>query len=293
METLEDIIKEKTQWKRLREYTSEFNQEIIGNNQNKIIDICKSLIESVLNTILEDKKLDYDISDAINQKVKKVFESLKLFKDDISIDNRDQESIKQIINAITTIVKNMGELRNRHGFISHGIDLHSNQILKKETVEFLIEISLALTKLLIKVHDKDKVGNKRKHYENFSEFNAWLDSQEEEVPTSYGIEVKASEFIFTFDQIAYMDKYEEFLNENKEIVKEFEGENWKNYDLDTLIERIQFLESEELDRVICYIITNRNAEFRPLVEEIIDKSSLNNLHKIKLEEIYLEKIMEE
>lgn len=292
METLEDIIKEKTQWKRLREYTSEFNQEIIGNNQNKIIDICKSMIESVLNTILEDKKLDYDISDAINQKVKKVFESLKLFKDDISIDNKDQESIKQIINAITTIVKNMGELRNRHGFISHGIDLHSNQIFEKETIEFLIEISLALTKLLIKVHDKDKVGSKRKHYDNFVEFNNWVDSQEE-APTSCGIEVKASEFLFKFDPIAYMDKYEEFLNENKEIVKEFEGENWKNYDLEILIERVQFLESEELDRVICYIITNRNTEFRPLVEEIIDKSSLNNSHKIKLEEIYLEKIVEE
>ena len=59
-----------------------------------------------------------------------------------------------------------------------------------------------------------------------------------------------------------------------------------------LIERVQFLESEELDRVICYIITNKNTEFRPLVEEIIDKSSLNNSHKIKLEEIYLEKIVE-
>lgn len=45
METLEDILKEKAQWKRLREYTSEFNQEIIENNQNKIIDICKSMIE--------------------------------------------------------------------------------------------------------------------------------------------------------------------------------------------------------------------------------------------------------
>lgn len=292
METLEDIIKEKTQWKRLREYTSEFNQEIIGNNQNKIIDICKSMIESVLNTILEDKKLDYDISDTISQKVKKVFGSLKLFKDDISMDCRDQESIKQIINAITTIVKNMGELRNRHGFISHGIDLHSNQIFEKETIEFLIEISLALTKLLIKLHDKDRVGSKRKHYNNFSEFNNWIDSQEE-APTSFGIVVKASEFLFKFDPIAYMDKYEEFLNENKEIVKEFEGENWKNYDLEILIERVRFLESEELDKVICYIITNRNAEFRPLVEEIIDKSSLNNLHKIKLEEIYLEKIMEE
>ena len=86
---------------------------------------------------------------------------------------------------------------------------------------------------------------------------------------------------------------QDFLNENKEIVKEFEGENWKNYDLEILIERVQFLESEELDRVICYIITNRNTEFKPLVEEIIDKSSLNNSHKIKLEEIYLEKIVEE
>lgn len=279
METLEDILKEKAQWKRLREYTSEFNQEIIENNQNKIIDICKSMIESVLNTILEDKKLDYDISDVINQKVKKVLESLKLFKDDIFIETKDKDSIKQIINGIITIIKNIGELRNR-------------QIFEKETIEFLIEISLALAKLLIKVHDKDKVGSKRKHYDNFSEFNNWVDSQEE-APTSCGIEVKASEFLFKFDPIAYMDKYEEFLNENKEIVKEFEGENWKNYDLEILIERVQFLESEELDRVICYIITNRNTEFRPLVEEIIDKSSLNNSHKIKLEEIYLEKIVEE
>ena len=111
METLEDILKEKAQWKRLREYTSEFNQEIIENNQNKIIDICKSMIESVLNTILEDKKLDYDISDVINQKVKKVLESLKLFKDDIFIETKDKDSIKQIINGIITIIKNIGELR--------------------------------------------------------------------------------------------------------------------------------------------------------------------------------------
>ena len=100
----------------------------------------------------------------------------------------------------------------------------------------MIEISLALAKLLIKVHDKDKVGSKRKHYDNFSEFNNWVDSQEE-APTSCGIEVKASEFLFKFDPIAYMDKYEEFLNENKEIVKEFEGENWKNYDFEKRSDR--------------------------------------------------------
>ncbi len=75
----------------------------------------KELIETVCKTILDERKIQYDKNDEINDLVKKVRAELKLIPEDIPENAKGAKTIKSILGNLATISQGIAELRNAYG----------------------------------------------------------------------------------------------------------------------------------------------------------------------------------
>ncbi len=85
------------------------------------IGTAKDLVESCFKTILAQHGLEYGRNDDLLQLGKKAFKALKLVPDDIPDSAKGAETIRRMLNNMSTIVQGMAELRGLYG-TGHGKD---------------------------------------------------------------------------------------------------------------------------------------------------------------------------
>lgn len=104
---------------------NEINSDYINKTLGLIINTCsefpavaigksKELIESVCKTILDDYGFEYKEM-TLNKLVKETMNHLNVSIEKIDESMKMSENIKGVINAMTSIVHNIGELRNEYG----------------------------------------------------------------------------------------------------------------------------------------------------------------------------------
>jgi hypothetical protein len=170
MERLRKAIEGKSQWLDLESYIV-LVEENISSNPNVAIDGAKSVLESIAKTILENKGIDYKPDTDLNKLIKLAFRCLPEFS---ALSARDQQSSIKIITSLESISYSIGDLRNRHGFFSHGQDVQSDKC-EEFLARMAIESSDLLTTFLITTHAKDFHDRKRIYYEDNSGFNEYFD----------------------------------------------------------------------------------------------------------------------
>lgn len=275
MNMLKNIIQEKDHWRGLDQYIDLIERNRNTSYTNLLLDASKSLIESIINTIIADKQLDIKRDEDLQKKIKIILQKTKPFEE---LENKNQEATKQIINSLVNIVKQIGFFRNNHGSIAHGRDLQE-EIFDRELSSLIIDISKVLAVFLIKTHDKNKQDRKRYYYQNYEKFNSWIDDQEDSIETC-GLEIKASLALFKCDSIAYIERFNTFINENEEIIDEFQSE-WKNYEVTDLSSRIPFLEDKDLEKIVNYILKKPEKKYKE-IKDIILENIISNEIKNKL-----------
>lgn len=275
MQKLKKIIEEKSHWIKLNDYIEIIEQKIT-TNPNLALDAAKSLLETISATILKDRGVEFNSSEDFHKKIKKTLESLEIISQGSRI-NRD--AMAQIINGFTNITKQIGTLRNTHGYISHGMDLQREK-LDKQIVKLVIDSSEIIGCFLINNHEDCSV-NKRNYYDNYPNFNLWLDNFEEDYPNYGGIEAKPSIFMFKIDEIAYFEKYELFKNDNLIFIKELE-KGWDTYELEDFISRLEYFDENQKEDIVNYICLNITDENKEIAKEFLE---------VSLDEKLKEKIM--
>ena len=228
------------------------------------------VLESVSTTILRDNGVEFSIDDSLQKKVKKCFSSLEIIK---RISSKDSDSGKSIVNSFANISKSIGELRNNHGFISHGRDLQEEKF-DRYLLELSIESSKSITCFLIKAHDEYYMNKKRIYYEDYKKFNLYLDETSEEYPSFHGIEMEPSKFLF-YDIEAYKESFIEFDEERELIYKEFE-EGFSEYELLDFVNFIDYFEKDQLLKICEKIIKNFKEEYIQVIEKLIDVLDIEN-----------------
>lgn len=182
----------------------------LKENPNKSIEISKGLIDSICKTVLRDLGFEYNNNWNSQKLLRETLNKLPFLK---SLQTKDSESVKKIINGITTLSQGICELRNNNSFITHGKDIREEtceQICAKlvfdavkTTGNFILEIHTNLTSLL----DKRRIL-----YEDYQDFNDWYDKVNGEV-TVGKLKFSASQTLFNND----VEAYKEALNEFREI----------------------------------------------------------------------------
>ncbi len=213
MDWIKEIIAEKDEYKKFLLYEEALIN--ISGTPNLIPDVSKALLEAVCKTILADIGGEVNKDWEVKKLVTEAFNSLKIIK---LLKDKDQIRSKQIIGCFQTIIRNLAELRNEYGFLSHGKDIELNEI-DKLIAELCIKSSDVIGGFLLKSHISFTSINEleRLRYNDYEEFNQWYDENNLVTVNVSGVQVNysASETLFSLDRNAYKDELVNHVGESQ------------------------------------------------------------------------------
>lgn len=177
--------------------------ENIQNNPDISIESCKSLIEGISKKILDYAEIAYveePRPDSPKVLIKKVMDFFVLY---------DPNLHEAYVSLVADLVKELSDLRNKRGDISHGrsapkkLQSDSNiSIMVAEITDILVNHILTI------FFSEDIPKTSILLYENNEEFNNYLDEDNE-------IEgIKYSKALFDQDIVLYKEKLKEYKLEN-------------------------------------------------------------------------------
>src|SRR3989338_3218316 len=135
MQKVKAAVESSEKWSGLRSYL-----DLVDANKESepgiALDGAKSLVESVAKTVLADRGLAYAGNDSFGKLVKMATRSLPSFS---VLETQDADSLMQLVSGLESVAVSVGTLRNRHGTVGHGQDLHARRVVDKRLAPFAID----------------------------------------------------------------------------------------------------------------------------------------------------------
>jgi hypothetical protein len=184
-----------------------------------ILDTSKAFLESILKTILSDLGHEIDA----NAKLMNLYKELR-GKVKLSNDSRICEILERLASSV---VHNVAELRNKFGAASHGDDGYYENPVQVLEAEMIAQFVDSLSAFLYTKHKEatDPAIAARIYYNDYPEFNDWLDFQYEgfhlELSTQHQFSLTFSQLLFQNDQPLYREMLLQYRNSEQE---DFEDE---------------------------------------------------------------------
>ena len=167
------------------------------------LDMSKAFLESVFKTVLNDRVADASIPSDFNPLFRKVKDEIT-FNQDANVNS----IIERLANSTVNVV---AELRNNYGAASHGNDGYHQNPVDMQSTEFIMSSVDGLASLVYSKHKNSIVPERanRINYQDFPEFNDWLDEQGDDFEFKVGEDTyfryTASQVLFDKDIVAYQD----------------------------------------------------------------------------------------
>lgn len=186
-------------------------EETVVKNPTLCVETCKAFIEGICKTILNNKGQTFSSSIRFPKLVKETIDCV-FIEDDIY-----KVVLSELANRISGVADKIGDIRNKVGFSSHGMDV-KNPKLTETFARFIVKTTDTLAGFILNcyLNNKDLDLDKRIHYEDCLDFNEQLD---ELYPLAIGdIILSTSKALFEQDPIAYREAFEESKNnDDKEL----------------------------------------------------------------------------
>ncbi|MEP2716243.1 abortive infection family protein [Pseudophaeobacter sp.] len=183
----------------LIEQKSRLEQAVSSNDPALTLDTAKSLLESIFKTILTDRQAEPNFSGTFSALYSEVRKEIIL---------NNESAANEILKRLTSsIVHNVGELRNAYGAASHGDDGYYENPIQMPEAEMIAHIVDGMGGFLFRKHKNlsDPEQAQRIFYSDYAVFNDWLDSQNDpiEIPVNQAEDIPFSVFLFTYDVDTY------------------------------------------------------------------------------------------
>lgn len=198
----------------LLEQKSRLEQALCSSDTALTLDIAKSLLEALFKTIISDYDKEADLS-------KVDFKDLnKRIKKHMRLNSNDDANVI-LEKLISSVVHNLGELRNKYGAASHGKDGYFNNPIKMPEAEMIAQIvdgvsGFILTKHKIssKLTERQRIG-----YNEYQHVDDYLDAQNAPLKLPTGDMIPYSKIFFDSDPEMYRQYVIDFLDSNGEQEK--------------------------------------------------------------------------
>lgn len=190
----------------LTEQKERLEQAIEQQDSPLILDTSKSLIESVFKTILSDRVNLANLNVDMNPLYRSVQDCLQL-NSDIGVNDK-------LTKLTRAIVHNVAELRNSYGAASHGDDGYFQNPITPTDARLIANISDVFCTYIYTRHKESSDPNlaERIYYQDYPEFNDWLDEQFPAYPLPTGGEIIPSELIFQHDFKVYREMLLQYID---------------------------------------------------------------------------------
>lgn len=255
MDKVKKLIETKPKWDGLRPYITlvDENRE---TDPRSALDGAKSLLETVAKTILADRGIGFSTDDSLGKLVKITIRSLP---STTFLESHDADTLLRLVGSMESIATSIGTLRNRHGAIGHGQDLHNGRNLDHRLALLGIDSTDTLSAYLIEAHGIEP-GTTRLHYDDFAAFNEWFDSQNELVVGETQISISASQALFSQDIEAYKEEQSDYeLKLDKETLIAQLEQSWSFASTHSVIAKLSKHEdfsADDIQRIVIAGVTN-------------------------------------
>ena len=207
MDQTQSFIEEHPEWDALNNYIDSINNP--KSPASFVIENCKSLVESILKTILV--KLGKETPETL--KNLSIAELNKKVKDVLSIETSNSQQI------IGKFLDKLNKLRNNVGEVSHGKDIHTLEAnrgsISDDDISFLTSTTDSFSSFLLnryaRASSAPSKNRKATLYNDNKEFNEWIDDTREDI-SILGTTLSPSRVLFDSDPVAYKQSLGEYVD---------------------------------------------------------------------------------
>lgn len=200
----------------LIEQKERIEQAVVTGDPALTLDTSKAFLESVFKTILSDRVVGCDLEQDLNPLFKSVRDALSF--------NRDKDVNALIGRLSSSVVHNVGELRNRYGAASHGKDGHYLSPIEMPEAELVARLVDSVAGFVFHKHkaNGDPSLAVRIYYQDYPDFNDFLDGQYSgykfEMDGNKHLEILPSKLLFMADEssFAYREMLLQFMSSEGE-----------------------------------------------------------------------------
>jgi|GEM_PF-364357 len=222
-------------------------ENAVNDGSAMAFDFAKTLIETTCKTILSDLSISIDKDWDVPGLLKETMNRVRLFPADQDAGKPIQDRFRKTVNGLNTAVTGLAEIRNNHGIAGHGQDAYEKG-LEAIQAEFVARASDSVVSFLWNAHrtyPRAPLAD-RTRYEDYTEFNDWLDDSIEELSV-LEFTYKGSEVLYKTDPKAYHEKLMVFINSrssSKEMMEALRAKfgQWVRPDLVS----VKFLHMDEV-----------------------------------------------
>lgn len=206
------------------ERSIELIELIPASNSELVFDLCRSLIETVCKTILNDLNEPLPPSPNAENMVPKVLARFQVFLDPEAVEAEARRAVGDTVHGINKFVNGIGEYRRRFGSASHGRDGYIDGI-DISHAKLTVGVTDALISFLIAVHRRLHGQEEwfRASYGEHEDFNQFLDDEHDPSPINvFGDEFRPSELLYSMNRSGYIKRLNDWrkMQELGEIVSE-------------------------------------------------------------------------
>lgn len=184
-------------------------ERAVVENPAYAFDLARTLVESVCQTILSERKVGFSDKDTLPKLFKAACNCLPFLPPESSGESGVRESLAQTVKGLSTAIQGICQLRNDCGFASHGSGQPRPMM---ETVQALMAAEAAdtIVGFLHRVHRQDRTPQSpRELYDANQAFNDWVDEAHGPV-CILGSEFRASEVLYQMEPESYRIHATEF-----------------------------------------------------------------------------------
>jgi hypothetical protein len=194
-----------------------------SSNPGLAFDLAKALLESACKTILSERACEYDSGWDLPKLLRETLSQIQLVPTGLVAEAEVSDSLRKTAGGLQTTIHGICELRNTHGFASHGKEAAFQEL---ESVQALLvaRAADAIVSFMFRVHQgyQRQKSLAKLAYTDHPAFNAFVDDSHEPVQV-FREEFAPSEVLFELAPEPYRVYLTEFLQEEKS-----NGENVKS-----------------------------------------------------------------
>lgn len=191
-------------------------EQAVSTNPGLAFDLAKTLLESTCKGILAERKAACDDAWDLPKLLKEPLGNLRLVPAGLPAAKEVTDSLRKTAGGLQTVIQGICEIRNSHGFASHGKDPAFQQLDAAQAL-LVARAADAIVAFLFRMH-RDAGGAKPAPglvFSGFAAFNDYVDEANGPVRI-FDLEYRASEVLFQVDPRAYEDYLAGFEPEDAE-----------------------------------------------------------------------------
>jgi hypothetical protein len=207
MDLLKEICESYAKWKPL-DGTLVRIETYRDSDGALVLESCKSLIESICRTILEDLEETPSATESLQSLVSKTCEKMGCLS-----------NTKDLVRSFVTVAQRLGEFRNDFAVVGHGASVYQleerRSKITKVSTYFMISTVEQLAVFLIAVYQEEYPLQKQAkiRHEDNPDFNAKFDELVEPINIGDYGPYSPSELLFNIDIDAYKTELSKSIDE--------------------------------------------------------------------------------